>query len=371
VFQAPGRINVIGEHTDYSGGLAMPAAIDRRCYVAARAVPGRRLHVVAKTLGAEAEVDLGGLRPKGDWIDYVAGVAQVLAEAGAPAPGAELWIESEVPLGAGVSSSAALEVAVAYALLALAERSADPIQIARWAQAAENQFVGMPCGVMDQFASANGVQDCVLQLDCSTLEAKAVPLPPEAAFLIIDSMIRHAHAEGDYARRRAECEAAAAGLGLSRLSQGRLEDLDRRGGDLSPVLLRRARHVVTENDRVRQAADALGRGDLARLGGLLNRSHASLRDDMEVSVPPVDALVDRVQSIPAVLGARMMGGGFGGCVIALIKARDAEDVLHQVRGAYGPMAGRTPDAFACRAVGGAGEAVLRDTSEAEPAHDHP
>jgi galactokinase len=354
LFQAPGRINIIGEHTDYSGGLVMPAAIDRRCVVAAAPNGSRALNVVAGVFGEEGRADLDALAPTHGWMDYVAGVASVLIADGVDVPGADLWIESDVPIGAGVSSSAAIEVAVAHALLTLSGQAADGVQIARWAQAAENDFVGMPCGIMDQYASANGVAGGAMLLDCSTLRAEPVRLPDAASFLLVDSMVRHSHVEGEYRARREDCETAARVLGVAMLSQVADADLAVALARLPAGPAKRCRHVVTENCRVRRAADALGRGDLAALGQLMNQSHASLRDDMQVSTPEVDRLAAIAQAAPGVFGARMMGGGFGGCVIALV---DAAAASAAIVGAYAAVIGRTPDAFVCRAVAGASEIV--------------
>lgn len=355
LFQAPGRINIIGEHTDYNCGLVMPAAIDRRCLVAARRNGTRKLTVVAGAFASEAQADLDALAPVGGWMDYVAGVASVLIAEGTPVPGADLWIDSDVPIGAGVSSSAALEVAVAHALLALAERSADGVRIARWAQRAENDFVGMPCGIMDQYASANGVAGGALVLDCATLTARPVSLPARASFLLVDSMVRHAHVDGDYRARREDCETAARLLGVAMLGEVAETGLAAALERLPPGPAKRCRHVVSENGRVRRAAAALERGDLETLGALMNQSHQSLRDDMQVSVDAVDRLAAIAQATPGVFGARMMGGGFGGCVIALVAAGEAEAARAAIQDAYAAVVGARPDAFVCRAVEGAGE----------------
>jgi galactokinase len=349
LFQAPGRINIIGEHTDYSGGLVLPAAIDRRTVVAASPNGSRTLNVIAAAIDEEGEARLDALAPRGDWLDYVAGVAAVLMGAGVAAPGADLWIESDVPIGAGVSASAALEVAVARALTGLAGVAIDGPRIARLAQAAENDFAGMPCGIMDQYASANGVAGAAILLDCATLRAEPVPLPDAARFLVVDSGVRHAHAGGEYRVRRAECEAAAAALGAAQLGEVTPERLSAGIDRLPEAQARRARHVVSENARVREAAAALRSGDLAALGGLMNASHASLRDDMQVSVAAVDALAAAAQSTPGVFGARMMGGGFGGAVLALADAARAEAALGAI------TAGSRTSGFICRAVDGAGE----------------
>ena len=345
LFQAPGRINIIGEHTDYSGGLVMPAAIDRRCLVAMAPGRERALTVVSSTLKAEARLDLDALERKGGWSDYVAGIAAALLKAGIPLSGCDVWIDSAVPMGAGVSSSAALEVALACALTTIAGVALDGIEIAKLAQQAENDFVGMPCGIMDQFASANGVEDCALLLDCRSLKSEAVPLPREFSFLLVNSMVRHTHTSGKYRERRAECEAAATALGVKDLGQVPESSLPMAARNLPEGPAKRCRHVVTEIARVRAAAADLRAGDIAALGRALNASHASLRDDMEVSVELVDALVEIAQSTPGVMGARMMGGGFGGCVIALVQAAAANRCLDEIATRYAARIGEAPDAL--------------------------
>ena len=352
LFQAPGRINIIGEHTDYCGGLAMPAAIDRWCRIAIAGNSSRQLTLVAEGFG-EARLDLDSLAPRGDWSDYLAGVARVLLDAGIAVSGADLMIESNVPVGAGVSSSAAIEVATARALLALAGCEADGLQVARWGQMAENDFVGMPCGIMDQYASANGVEHAALVLDCARLTSTPAALPADASFILIDSGVRHAHVDGAYRDRRADCETAARVLGVGLLAEVSEADLAAALPRLDAGPAKRCRHVVTETARVRRAAAALAEGDLAALGVLMNQSHASLRDDMEVSTPEVDRLVDIAGKTPGVFGARMMGGGFGGCIIALADHAQAETAMSAIVQAYG-----APAAFICRAVAGAGEVVL-------------
>ncbi len=358
VFQAPGRINIIGEHTDYNGGLVMPAAIDRRCIVAAAPNRQRAINVVSRNLNAEARIDLDRLAPAGEWADYVAGVAASLINAGVPISGCDVWIDSAVPIGAGVSSSAALEVALARAFTSLAGVDADGLSIARWAQEAENKFVGMPCGIMDQFASANGVENCALVLDCRTLKAEVAPLPPDFSFLLVNSMVRHAHASGEYRRRREECELAAKALNVKDLGEIAESALPSALRGLPAGPAKRCRHVVTEIARVRASAKYLSAGNISALGQAMNASHASLRDDMEVSVEPVDALVAIAQETPGVMGARMMGGGFGGCVIALAQSTDADRILETIVARYAARIGEAPDAFICRAVGGAGEMLL-------------
>jgi galactokinase len=358
LFQAPGRINIIGEHTDYCGGLVMPAAIDRWCRIAAAANGARRLVVVAEGFGEPVELDLDALAPRKAWSDYVAGVANVLMDAGIAVPGADLMIESTVPIGAGVSSSAAIEVATAQALLALAGRSADGLTIAQWCQKAENDFVGMPCGIMDQYASENGIEGAALVLDCARLTSTPAPLPDGASFLLVDSGVRHAHMDGAYRDRRADCETAAKILGVDLLAEVTEAQLPTALPRLPPGPAKRCRHVVTETARVRRAAEALARGDLARLGVLMDQSHASLRDDMEVSTPEVDRLTEIARETPGVFGARMMGGGFGGCIIALADREQVGAAQDAIVERYGAVLGKPPAAFVCRAVAGAGEVAL-------------
>jgi len=355
LFAAPGRINIIGEHTDYAGGLAMPAAIDRCCLIAAAPRPDRTLRVNALDLDEVAELNLDRLTPCGDWSDYVAGVAYILAEAGAPLGGADLFITSDVPMGAGVSSSAALEVAAVLALTSLAKIKADGRQIAAWAQAAENRFVGVPCGIMDQYASANGVEGSALVLDCAALASTPAPLPPYARFLLVHSMVRHRLTDGAYAERRADCAEAAVRLELDHLAALDPLHLPFALARLPGRLARRCRHVVSETERVRKAAQALQSGDLATVGALMNQSHASLRDDMEVSVPEVDFLAHIARHAPGVLGARMMGAGFGGCVLVLVGAPDAAAALSAICDAYGAHIGEAPIALSCALASGAQE----------------
>jgi galactokinase len=354
-FRAPGRINVIGEHTDYCEGLVMPGAIDRWCVVSARRRDDRLLRLRSCGYADVVELDLDHLKPHGAWSDYVAGVAWILRQGGAAVAGADLDFDSDVPVGAGVSSSAALEVATAHALLALCGARTDGRQIAGWARQAENEFVGMPCGIMDQFASANGVAGAALLLDCRTLDATPTPLPPSARFLLVNSMAPHAHATGEYAARKADCEAAARILGIASLRDVAEADLARALRRLPERPARRVRHVVRENARVRAAAEAMRRADLVALGGLINASHASLRDDMQVSAPMVDRLAEIAQASPGVFGARLMGGGFGGCVLCLADAAQADAALERITQIYGAEIGRQPDGFICTLVGGAGE----------------
>ncbi len=352
IFQAPGRLNVIGEHIDYCGGRVLPAAIDRRIYVAIAPNDSPRLDA-ATSLGA-GQIELDTFRPCADWRDHVAGAAFALRDAGIEPRGADLLIGGDLPIGSGVSSSAALAVATLLALCAANETPPpDGRTLARIAQSSENRYVGTPSGIMDPFASLHGRRDHALHLDCSTLEFATIRVPSDARFLLIDSGVKHALVDGEYAARRADCETAAQLLRVPVLA--RAPDLRRVATQLEGRVQRRARHVVTETARVSSAAEALRSNDLARLGALMNVSHASLRDDMEVSTPEVDMLASFAQRTPGVHGARIMGGGFGGAVVALSDALVADQALRQIVASYSNWLGRPVSGFVASLCDGAGE----------------
>jgi galactokinase len=349
LFVGPGRINIIGEHVDYCGGMVMPAAIDRACFVA---IAPNDLDVLrVQSDFGDATIGLDKFVKHGDWRDYVAGMAFALKEEGFGLSGQHLIIESEVPVGAGVSSSAALEIAVGLALTA-GEVSGSRLAII--AQRAENHFAGMNCGIMDQFASANGIADCALLLDCANLAFQALDVPKNACFLLVDSGVKHEHVGGGYASRRADCEAAAQTLGVALLSE--IEDTGKLV-ELTGNPLKRARHVVSEIARTKAACDALKAGDLLLLGELMNHSHKSLSSDMEVSTPEVDVLANIMQTTQGVYGARMMGGGFGGSVIGLVDPNKVAAAQASIIARYGPHLGKTPDSFVAKLARGAHEWV--------------
>ncbi len=325
IFHAPGRVNLIGEHTDYNEGYVMPAAIELGTFVAASPRTDRRLAVHSMQFDESCEIEIDAARPRGDWTDYVAGVAVMLERAGFRIGGANLLIASDVPLGAGLSSSAALEVAVAMALApgpveapALIERRT----LAKLCQRAENEFVGVQCGIMDQFIACHARAGNLLMLDCRSLEYAYVRLPGGVKLVIANTMVRHDLAASEYNKRRAECAMAAAYFGKS-LRDVKLSDVD--GAAMPDLLRRRARHVVTENARVLEARAALERGDLRAFGNAMYRSHASLRDDYEVSCAELDALVAMARDLRGVHGSRMTGGGFGGCTISLVEERHLDE----------------------------------------------
>jgi galactokinase len=313
---APGRVNLIGEHTDYNGGLALPFAIAEGVTVDASATAARRIETHAADLGASDEFDLDGPPPAAEgWRAFVRGAVAELAASGVPVGGARLEIAGTVPRGAGLSSSAALEVALALALTALAGAPApDRIRLAQLCSRVENDWVGARTGLLDQLASLFGERDRALRIDFRSLEVRPVALALDGHTLVtLDSGERHAHASSGYNERRAQCAAAADALGVPSLREASLEAAVR----LPEPLARRARHVISENARVDAACAALERGDLAELGRLLDASHASLRDDYEVSTPAVEATVERLRAAGAI-GARIVGGGFGGHVLGLM-----------------------------------------------------
>ncbi|WP_441287707.1 galactokinase [Sorangium sp. KYC3313] len=347
--EAPGRVNLIGEHTDYSGGYVLPTAIPQKTRVEIAPREDRLIQVMTANVrgGAQLSFRAGEEARRGLWLDYVQGITAVLRSRGASIPGFDARIASTVPLGSGLSSSASLLVALARALRSMLGLSIDDVEIARIAHAAEHDFVGAPVGTMDQMAASLADESTALFIDTRTLAFERIPLPPEAELLVIDSGVAHQHASGDYKTRRAECERAAAALGVPEL-----RDVDAsvepRIASLPAPLDRRARHVVTENARVLAAVAALRAGDLGRLGELFDASHRSMRDDFEVSVPAVDALVESARAQPDVFGARLTGGGFGGAIVALVKRGRAASVGQAVVEAYA----RTPGRRATVLVGG-------------------
>jgi galactokinase len=358
--QAPGRVNLIGEHTDYNDGFVLPCAIDRGTVVAARLRGDMRVNVVAADLSGALDsfrID-EPVTPRTDagWANYVRGSVKHLLDHGAVLRGADLAIAGDVPQGAGLSSSASLEVAVLQSFKTLnGLDELQPADMARIAQAAENRFVGCACGIMDQLISACGVEGHALLLDCRSLRGRAVPLAPDLALMIIDSRVQRGLVGSAYNLRRQQCDAAARHYGVAALRDLDVAALDSGRRGLDPIVFRRARHIVTENRRTLDAAAALASGDMARVGMLMAQSHASMRDDFEITVPAVDHLVDTVQ---AVLGAdggcRMTGGGFGGCVIALLPATQVDKVRAQVMQTYRAPGGEPARIHLCRAAGGAG-----------------
>lgn len=360
LWSAPGRVNLIGEHTDYNEGFVLPFAIDRRTVVALGVRDDRRVRVASTFADELAEIDLDQLAIEslGGWSAYPLGVAWALGEYGADlsgVPGVDLFIDSDVPVGAGLSSSAAIESAVALALNDVWRLGLDRPTLARVGQRAENVAVGAPTGIMDQSASLLGKVDHAVFLDCRSLESELVPLGlAEAglAILVIDTGVKHSHATGGYGERRAACERGAAAMGASSLRDLTVDDLPRARQLLDDVTFRRIRHVITENQRVLDTVAVLKAEGASAIGELLDASHRSMRDDFEISVPELDLAVETAVGAGAV-GARMTGGGFGGAAIALVKVDDLSRVQVAVDNAFGEHAFGQPDTFVVTASDGA------------------
>jgi galactokinase len=354
VVRAPGRVNVIGEHTDYNDGLVLPMAIDRAAWIALRPRSDERVIVRSLDYGEEQAFALAALaRGPASWVEYLKGTAFVLAEAGYRLTAWEGIVAGDVPIGAGLSSSAALELATARAFAAVSGFAWEEAPMARLAQKAENTWVGVNCGIMDQLASAAGREGHALLIDCRSLEIRPVPLPRDTTIVVLDTSTRRGLVGSAYNERRSQCEAAAHAFGVRAL-----RDLDRArllaGQDrLDPVVLRRARHVVTENERTLAAAEAMARGDAPVLGRLMNESHESLRDDFGVSSDALDAMVEAARASAGCHGARLTGAGFGGCVVALVAADRTSAFLAEVEPRYRERTGLVPSLYPCRAAAGA------------------
>ena len=333
---APGRVNLIGEHTDYSGGFVLPLAIPQRTRVELARREDRLVRAWSANMkGAESEeFQLGEEKPGRGWLDYVQGITQAVQRAGHALQGFDLRIESDVPPGGGLSSSAALEISLLRALREAFHLEMDDVQMALAGQKAENDFVGAPVGIMDQMAANLADETTALFLDTCTLSYEKVPLPAEAELVVINSGISHRNAGGEYRVRRQECERAAELLGVRQLGELNNQDLWRLA-TLPEPLDRRARHVITENARVRSAVAAMQEGDLERLGKLLYLSHQSLRDDYEVSIPEIDLLVELARREPDVYGGRITGGGFGGSVVIVAKVGTGRKIGERIVEEYG------------------------------------
>lgn len=363
IVRAPGRVNLIGEHTDYNDGFVLPCAIGVETQVAARPRADGQVRVLAADFGmAQDAFSLDGpisRHPTMGWADYVRGMVETLRLAGWRLAGADLAMAGDIPQGAGLSSSASLMVAVGQAFKALGGLDAvGPIDLARLAQRAECDFVGCHCGIMDQLASACGVAGHALLIDCRDLSLRPTPLPADLAVMIVHSGVSRGLVDGAYNQRRAQCEAAARHFGLSALRDLDLARLERGAAELDSVAHRRARHVVSENQRVLAAAEALAAGDLERLGALMAASHASMRDDFEITVPAMDRLVGLLQdAIGDLGGARMTGGGFGGAAVAVLARDQLEAVRTAVLASYRTPAGEAPMILVETATAGAGGLV--------------
>jgi galactokinase len=339
VARAPGRVNLIGEHTDYNDGFVLPCAIGPATMVAASKRDDREICIVAADFGGATDIfSLTAIsHSKHVWANYIRGMVDALQKSGFALTGANLAIAGNLPKGAGLSSSASLEVAVGQAMLALTGTEIDRTRLAQIAQAAECDFVGTKCGIMDQLISAQGKADHALLIDCRSLQLTDVPIAQDVAIMIVHSGVTRGLVDGHYNERRRQCEAAAAAMGVAALRDADLAMLE--AAKLDPVTHKRARHVVTENQRTLDAAHALRTGDLKTLGRLMAASHISMRDDFEITVPAIDNLVALLKSVIGETGgARMTGGGFGGACVALLGRADIAEVTKAVEAGY-----KTPD----------------------------
>ena len=360
IFSAPGRVNLIGDHTDYNDGFALPIAIGRRTVVAAARRDDRKFRVRSLSLGqaAQFELDRTDFAQRHGWMDYVEGMARSLESRGMKIPGADLLVESDVPIGAGLSSSAALEMSVGLAFASLATARLSPRELAQAAQSAEQTYVGTHCGIMDQLVAAFGQPDRALLLDCRSLVTTDVPCGlPKAAIVVCDTKVKHELAGSAYNQRRRECEMGVAALrakrsDLSSLRDLSQEELDAYGGVLSPTLRRRCRHVVSENDRTLAAARALAADDLVEFGRLMVGSHRSLASDYEVSCAELDSCVEIALRVRGVYGARMTGGGFGGCTVTLVESDAVDELCASLVRGFLERFQKPPEIFTVRASEG-------------------
>ncbi|SMY31533.1 Galactokinase [Photobacterium malacitanum] len=359
IVQAPGRVNLIGEHTDYNDGFVLPCAIDYQAIVAAARRNDNIVRVVAVDYANEInQFDITQpleFDQQCMWVNYVRGVIKCLLDRGYVLGGADIVISGNVPQGAGLSSSAALEVVIGQTFKALFELSISQQEIALNGQQAENQFVGCNCGIMDQLISAEGEKNHALLIDCRSLETKAVAMPEDMAVVIINSNKKRGLVDSEYNTRRAQCEQAADFFGVPALRDVTLAMFTEREAELAPMVAKRARHVITENARTEQAAVALANSDMALMAQLMAQSHASMRDDFEITVPEIDTLVDMVKGVIGDHGGvRMTGGGFGGCIVALVPPTFVDAITAEVNAKYHAATGLQATIYVCKAMAGAG-----------------
>ncbi len=360
LYRAPGRVNLIGEHTDYNLGFVFPIALEMACYVAAGPGMEGTLRLYSRDFEDEYSIatdELPNARARGKWTDYVVGVARELAAAGVRIGSCDLYIASDVPVGSGLSSSAALEIATACALLG--PRHMDPIDVALLGQRAESQFVGMPCGIMDQYASVFGREWAAIQIDCRSLEHEYVPLPHDASIIAANSMVKHELGQSAYRERVAECQQAVAAIqqldpAVQSLRDVSLSFFERVQDSVPVVPRRRARHVISENQRVVDFANAARAHDLREMGRLFIASHRSMQYDYEISSEEIDFMVDTALKLPGVYGSRMTGGGFGGCTVNLVAPDAVQNFQAELTSAYQKRFGKTPVFYDCKPAIGAG-----------------
>ena len=363
VFAAPGRVNLIGEHTDYADGFVMPAAIDFATYAAITPRNDGKIVLWSENYAEQVEYAVGALPEKrvGQWSDYPVGVLSVLREEGIAVPAFNMTLNGDVPVGAGLSSSAAIEVATMAAVLSLAEVELALPKMAQLCQRAENGYVGASTGIMDQFIACCGEEDHALLLDCRSLEYRLAPIPHDLSLVIVNTMVKHSHVGGEYNTRRAEVEEGTSILRrhrpeIKKLRDATVDDLAKWGGEMPESVLKRVRHIITENVRTVAAANALEAGDLKTLGRLMHEAHMSYRDDFEASCPEADLLVELAGREPGCVGARLTGGGFGGCTVNLVESVRAEAFSVRVCREYKKATGIDADAYLCHASDGVHEA---------------
>ena len=356
LFQAPGRVNLIGEHTDYNDGFVLPAAIDRQILVAATARTDAEVNIYAHNFNQwdrfRIQDDIKKLSGNNLCGNYFRSIVWSLHQQGRDLCGMDAVISGNIPIGAGLSSSAAIEVAVGFTLLKLSETEINLKELALAAQKAENDFVGMRCGIMDQYIACLGQENHALLIDCRDLSYQNVPLPLGASVVIVDSGVHRGLMDMEYNARREDCENVARHFGVSVLRDVSMEALRQRSHELSAVVQRRAQHVISENDRTLAAADALRTQDLSTFGELMTASHASLRDDFEVSCPELDLLVEIALDVKGVYGARLTGAGFGGCMVALVEKQAANHLIDIIETRYEAVTDRRAVAYTCRASAG-------------------
>lgn len=355
LFGAPGRVNLIGEHTDYNGGFVLPAALDRETVAAVSPRGDRKIFVRSVNLGRNSEIDLGRpeKRLRGNWLDYIEGVARVLERRGYELRGADLAIMSDVPAGAGLSSSAALEVSVALALSEISGHSIDKTELALACQQAEHEYVGAKVGIMDQFVAAMGKPGYALLIDCRELTSEPVKLnTDEATIVICDTAVKHKLSSSEYNVRRRECEKAVKLLseflpGISQLRDVSSAEFAEYADRLPDVIMRRARHIISDSERTLKAAEAMKNNDLEMFGNLMRQSHASMRDDFEISCAELDLMVELAEETGYVFGARMTGGGFGGSTVNLVKREYVDEFTKKVLPAYNAKTGLNGKIYIC------------------------
>ena len=353
IVRAPGRVNLIGEHTDYNDGFVLPMAIDRAIWIAVR--PRTDCVVRIRSLDFEAETvfSLDDLKKEQGWAEYLKGIAYILQAEGCELSGWEGVMMGDVPRGSGLSSSAAVEMATARVFASVSNLKWDAAYMARIGQRAENEWVGVNCGIMDQMASAASKEGHALFLDCRSLEIQHVPLPDHVAIVVMDTSTRRGLVDSAYNERRSQCEEAARFFGVKALRDVSLEEFEKRKSGLREVVMRRARHIITDDQRVLDAMQAMQANDVVRLGNILNAGHISLRDDFEITNDALNQIVEAAQEQSSCYGARMTGGGFGGCAIALVDAGKVNAFVDSVEKAYRKKSGLEPQIYVCKASAGA------------------